>query len=236
MVLVRDHLFKIPYVGNFEEMGNIQGPPIQNTNKNKRSWFYFQAVKLESARAGRTRYLVVVSRSIRQRRKSQSFTARPATATSSIREDVSSDISKGSERLSQKEVENTAIHIPETSQDDLRETKMTGAPNGRSERTTENTSDKMEMNASKSCNEGSNIGPSLGTECEGRGASSEEMDRRMSTDCGYDTTEEDQEESCLLGIDCNEQSTVGLVLRIYAATKIHLDGDGWVLIFWRLGG
>lgn len=38
--------------------------------------------------------------------------------------------------------------------------------------------------------------------------------------------EEDQEESCLLGIDCNEVSTVGLVLRIYADTKIHLDGDG----------
>lgn len=56
-----------------------------------------------------------------------------------------------------------------------------------------------------------------------------DLERRMSTDCGsFDAagTEEDQEESCLLGIDCNEQSTVGLVLRIYADTKIHLDGDG----------
>lgn len=34
------------------------------------------------------------------------------------------------------------------------------------------------------------------------------------------------EESCLLGIDCNEKTTVGLVLRILADTSIRLDGDG----------
>lgn len=34
------------------------------------------------------------------------------------------------------------------------------------------------------------------------------------------------EESCLLGIDCNEKTTVGLVLRILADTTIRLDGDG----------
>lgn len=34
------------------------------------------------------------------------------------------------------------------------------------------------------------------------------------------------EESCLLGIDCNEKTTVGLVLKILADTTIRLDGDG----------
>lgn len=34
------------------------------------------------------------------------------------------------------------------------------------------------------------------------------------------------EESCLLGIDCNEKTTIGLVLRILADTTIRLDGDG----------
>ncbi|KAL9900363.1 protein phosphatase Slingshot isoform 1-T2 [Glossina fuscipes fuscipes] len=34
------------------------------------------------------------------------------------------------------------------------------------------------------------------------------------------------EESCLLGIDCNERTTVGLVVPILADTTIHLDGDG----------
>lgn len=38
------------------------------------------------------------------------------------------------------------------------------------------------------------------------------------------------EESCLLGIDCNEKTTVGLVLRVLADTAITLDGDGYVLI------
>ncbi|XP_075220500.1 protein phosphatase Slingshot isoform X3 [Lycorma delicatula] len=34
------------------------------------------------------------------------------------------------------------------------------------------------------------------------------------------------EESCLLGIDCNSRTTVGLVLRVMADTAITLDGDG----------
>ncbi|XP_052757610.1 LOW QUALITY PROTEIN: protein phosphatase Slingshot [Galleria mellonella] len=34
------------------------------------------------------------------------------------------------------------------------------------------------------------------------------------------------EEAALLGIDCNERTTVGLVLRVLADTSIKLDGDG----------
>lgn len=34
------------------------------------------------------------------------------------------------------------------------------------------------------------------------------------------------EESCLLGIDCNAKTTVGLVVRILGDTTIRLDGDG----------
>lgn len=36
----------------------------------------------------------------------------------------------------------------------------------------------------------------------------------------------EMEESCLLGIDCNEKTTVGLVLKVLADTAIRLDGDG----------
>ncbi|XP_025199392.1 protein phosphatase Slingshot isoform X3 [Melanaphis sacchari] len=35
-----------------------------------------------------------------------------------------------------------------------------------------------------------------------------------------------QEESCLLGLDCNQSTTIGLVLRLLADTTITLDGDG----------
>jgi protein phosphatase slingshot len=38
---------------------------------------------------------------------------------------------------------------------------------------------------------------------------------------------EPSEESCLLGIDCNDATTVGLVLRVLADTAITLDGDGY---------
>ncbi|KAG8180189.1 hypothetical protein JTE90_017704 [Oedothorax gibbosus] len=34
------------------------------------------------------------------------------------------------------------------------------------------------------------------------------------------------EESCLLGIDCNKETTIGLLLPVWADTKITLDGDG----------
>lgn len=42
----------------------------------------------------------------------------------------------------------------------------------------------------------------------------------------YENCAEDIEESCLLGIDCNENTTIGLVVSILADTTIHLDGDG----------
>lgn len=40
---------------------------------------------------------------------------------------------------------------------------------------------------------------------------------KVSSDC---------EESCLLGIDCNDKTSIGLVLPVLADTSIRLDGDG----------
>lgn len=37
-------------------------------------------------------------------------------------------------------------------------------------------------------------------------------------------------EAALLGIDCNERTSVGLVLRVLADTSIKLDGDGYVTV------
>lgn len=41
-----------------------------------------------------------------------------------------------------------------------------------------------------------------------------------------ETNMNEVEESCLLGIDCNDKTSVGLVLRILGDTTIRLDGDG----------
>lgn len=167
---------------------------------------------MESARAGRTRYLVVVSRSIRQRRKSQSLNLTSGSSNldngneSALLEE--SDDSKDSGRLSQDEAMD-GKEMTEISDNEIINAKEAIAEEG-------------DTDAGDPPKEGVEGGNALQAETD-------ELDRRMSTDCGsFETAnqEEDQEESCLLGIDCNEQSTVGLVLRIYADTKIHLDGDG----------
>jgi hypothetical protein len=52
-----------------------------------------------------------------------------------------------------------------------------------------------------------------------------ETDSNVGSSCSRNSSNE-MEESCLLGIDCNEKTTVGLVLRVLADTAIRLDGDG----------
>lgn len=42
------------------------------------------------------------------------------------------------------------------------------------------------------------------------------------------------DEAALLGIDCNENTTVGLALRVLADTSIKLDGDGYDILFLQL--
>ena len=64
---------------------------------------------------------------------------------------------------------------------------------------------------------------------DGDGDNDEDVDK---VNCDHDLNSlysqncNELEESCLLGIDCNEKTTVGLVLRILADTTIRLDGDG----------
>jgi hypothetical protein len=52
-----------------------------------------------------------------------------------------------------------------------------------------------------------------------------ETESNFGSSCSRSSSNE-IEESCLLGIDCNEKTTVGLVLRVLADTAIRLDGDG----------
>jgi hypothetical protein len=48
----------------------------------------------------------------------------------------------------------------------------------------------------------------------------------VGSSCSSKSSSNEIEESCLLGIDCNEKTTVGLVLKVLADTAIRLDGDG----------
>lgn len=145
-----------------------------------------------------------------------------------------SDESKDSGRLSQDET--IMVSLPETETKDEKvdvETETTSDNhNGLAFNNNHNNNNNKMMKKRRIQSEGGESGgdlpaSSVTEDGEGGEGGADELDGRMSlSECVYDAAEEDQEESCLLGIDCNEVSTVGLVLRIYADTKIHLDGDG----------
>ncbi|XP_055683379.1 protein phosphatase Slingshot isoform X2 [Lutzomyia longipalpis] len=168
------------------------------------------AVKLESARAGRTRYLVVVSRFVKNRLQqtlslpdchqhhlsklqNQQMVVRSATSSA-----VNRKVSPICSCTRQNHRQSNGGHVDEKG----------GGGDVRS----------------KCCT----IDGQKGVKC----------DNDVCLECTNDDYEDDdaaakvcgrnydQEESCLLGIDCNEKSTVGLVLRILADTSIRLDGDG----------
>ncbi|KAJ6639861.1 Protein phosphatase Slingshot [Pseudolycoriella hygida] len=140
------------------------------------------AVKLETARTGRTRYLVVVSRLGKfSRQHQQQNTGRYNTknyASSSFHADVQS---KSSNRKQMDHFQSDAVR----------------------------NSDIFKVNEMVDVNS--------------------RFCQKNSDDYDYDVdvpATSEVEESCLLGIDCNEKTTVGLVLKILADTTIRLDGDG----------
>lgn len=170
-----------------------------------------QAVKLESARAGRTRYLVVVSRFVKNRlqqtlslpdcqqhhlSKMQSqMVVRSATSGS-----VNRRVTASCPCTRQCHRQSNSGQVDDKS--DVR-TKCCGG-DGQQDSSRDGKCDKV------TCSECTN------DDCESDCCGSAKL-------CGRNY---DEEESCLLGIDCNEKSTVGLVLRILADTSIRLDGDG----------
>lgn len=160
---------------------------------------------------------MVVSRSIRQRRKSH-----VATGVKKEEDDVAATLDGNHMHEITSTTTSAAL---EESKDSGRLSLMTETTNT----TTSDNNNGLELDKNDGvCDVKCQVRPEgLVVGIEGAGGGTDELDNRMPTECSFESTEqEDQEESCLLGIDCNEQSTVGLVLRIYADTKIHLDGDG----------
>lgn len=165
-----------------------------------------QAVKLESLRAGRTRYLVVVSRPVSK----QALTASSHISVSPIR------------------------HQPPTD-------TVTSQSSAEIHHTTSNSNcNSISLNPTSYFNEATSSGGSRFsanmTACDNDSIDDDntilcdnqcETESNVGSSCSRSSSNE-IEESCLLGIDCNEKTTVGLVLRVLADTAIRLDGDGWV--------
>ncbi|KAG4074339.1 hypothetical protein HA402_008748 [Bradysia odoriphaga] len=140
------------------------------------------AVKLETARTGRTRYLVVVSRLGKfSRQHQQQNTGKYNTknyASSSFHADVQI---KSSNRKQVDHFQSDAVR----NSDIFKLNEMVDVSSKFCQKSTDDFDYDVDVNATNEI-----------------------------------------EESCLLGIDCNERTTVGLVLKILADTTIRLDGDG----------
>ncbi|GAB0093489.1 Protein phosphatase Slingshot [Sergentomyia squamirostris] len=174
------------------------------------------AVKLESARAGRTRYLVVVSRIVKNRL--QQTLSLPDCHQHHLTKLQSQQMvvrSATSSAVNRKIANNCACtrSCP----------RQQSSPQPVDQTTAEEEVDKNSDGEvrTKCCSE-DKVSVKCGSLDEDSGTN-DEADDSSSKLCGRNY---DEEESCLLGIDCNEKSTVGLVLRILADTSIRLDGDG----------
>ncbi|KAM8704727.1 hypothetical protein ACLKA7_009219 [Drosophila subpalustris] len=136
------------------------------------------AVKLESQRSNRTRYLVIASRSCCR-------TAASGERRSKIMRHNSVKSAPPSTPVAQRQLSVDSHKAQQATQEEAAK--------------------RLSVNANRQC-----------LKCD--------ADNRESGDNNKNTS--GMEESCLLGIDCNERTTIGLVVPILADTTIHLDGDG----------
>lgn len=164
--------------------------------------FRLQAVKLESLRAGRTRYLVVVSRPIPKH--AQQFAA-------------------------SCHISGNPSHNPVPSSAD---TVTSQSPDEMHHPTSGSNSNSISLNPTSYFNVATSSGASrfsaIMSACDNDSIDDDnqcETESNVGSSCSRNSSNE-IEESCLLGIDCNEKTTVGLVLKVLADTAIRLDGDG----------
>lgn len=171
---------------------------------------------MESLRAGRTRYLVVVSRPISKHAQLQ-FTAPshisqhqhlPSSPSDTVTSHLNAEI-----HLQTSNNSNNSISLNPTSY--FNEATSSGVSRfSASTMTTTCDNDSIDDDSSSST-----------TQCPIVDDNQCETESNVGSSCSRSSSNE-IEESCLLGIDCNEKTTVGLVLKVLADTAIRLDGDG----------
>ncbi|XP_053945734.1 protein phosphatase Slingshot [Anastrepha ludens] len=159
------------------------------------------AVKLESQRPNRTRYLVIVSRCC----------YRPTT-TDRKNKIMRHNSTKASNAIASA----NTITMRQSSSDSIQRTPQQQQSQTESSSGGEESTDAQEKRLSTISL------PAKATQQHTTKSDTE----KISASGDSKALEDGVEESCLLGIDCNERTTIGLVLPILADTTIHLDGDG----------
>lgn len=190
---------------NSSNSSNSGGNDIQ---KHLQSMFYLlrpeetlkMAVKLESIRAGRTRYLVVVSRPVKRKKQASHHNTTSQQTSSHKQPCASSPPANNQQHTEEPCIVCTKSENNENNCDSIKPPSSLPL-----ETTTTTLTFDSGGEFCFNCRKNSSLAVELKTKAD---------------------NEEEVEESCLLGIDCNEETTVGLVLRVLADTTIRLDGDG----------
>lgn len=198
---------------------------------------FSQAVKLESARYGRTRYLVVVSCSQKpaprkstqsqQQQQQQLINAQNIINSKGISSSLGTRSGSNSEPQ-QPQHQNShsgSTPSPHRKSNDAPATVLSATLKGSSKHLI---NEKDSTNLSRLSTSPKQDEKYL--QQQQQQPSPHAMQQPLSQQIEQQSDEIDpnqmNEEACLLGIDCNEKTTVGLVLRILGDTTIRLDGDG----------
>lgn len=176
---------------------------------------------METARSGRTRYLVVVSRpAAKCHLSSQTPPSSPTNQNAQ-----SQRVRGGGGGYSSMGFLDRRKQLPTLTDKYSASSRHTAEMLSKS-MTKQRTTDTTKL---QNCDSSSNSFDALMTTMDAVAADSSDdelSDSHRSNTSSNASSSSDIEESCLLGIDCNEKTTVGLVLRILADTTIRLDGDG----------
>lgn len=185
-------------------------------------------------RPGRTRYLVVVSRPRQQYQQ-------PNSTLSATSPSHTSKITSHSRSDSISMNQTSYFHETSTSTLTAMTTTTTQMSSGGSPRFSANTTATLkcdnnavddDKNSKFQCHYAGNTTTTMSTMTTTKttttstDATSVISDNESVSSSRSNMSASEGEESCLLGIDCNEKTTVGLVLRVLADTAIRLDGDG----------
>lgn len=171
-------------------------------------------------RAGRTRYLVVVSRPASKK-------AQQHTSSQSCNRRLSASSNRSSNNFDNQAPTSLAENIASSHfATNIDESIST------SSQATSGAVLHSSANMNTTCDNDCNLPPAASASQHLCSTTHADVDQHcdnestVGSSCSSKSSSNEIEESCLLGIDCNEKTTVGLVLKVLADTAIRLDGDG----------
>jgi protein phosphatase slingshot len=185
-------------------------------------------------RAGRTRYLVVVSRPASKKAQPQHTSPQQScnrlSASSNLNSNNFDNQAPPTESTTAENIASShlTMNIDESGRDDNNCSISTSSQSTSGAVLHSSANMTTTCDNDSSCNLPAASSPHLCSTKTTHADVDQHCDNEstVGSSCSSKSSSNEIEESCLLGIDCNEKTTVGLVLRVLADTAIRLDGDG----------